>query len=89
MVGVEEPNGCNHGGVAVPVAVLVVRKKMQKVLFVTSMREIRTGARRRNERNTLQTRRFSGHGYGDTCYLNENRRDNSKTRANQNIVIRN
>ena len=65
MVGVEEPNGCNHGGVAVPVAVLVVRKKMQKVLFVTSMREIRTGARRRNERNTLQTRRFSGHGYGD------------------------
>ena len=43
VVGLQEPNGGNHGGVAVPVAVLVVKKNAKSPLFNLVMGGIRTG----------------------------------------------
>ena len=38
MAGVQEPDGCNHGGVAVPVAVLCGKKMRQIVSTFTWVR---------------------------------------------------
>ena len=38
VAGVQEPDGCNHGGVAVPVAVLFGYKMRQNVLTFTWVR---------------------------------------------------
>ena len=53
MVGLQEPNGGNHGGVAVPVAVLVVKKNAKSAQINLVMGGIRTGERRRSERTNM------------------------------------
>ena len=50
MAGEQEPNGGNHGGVAVPDAVLVVKKNAKCAYINYDTGGIRTRGRQRSER---------------------------------------
>ena len=53
MADEHKPNGGNHGGVAVPDAVLVVKKNAKCAYFNYDTGGIRTGGRRRSERTEM------------------------------------
>ena len=55
MAGEQEPNGGNHGGVAVPDAVLVVKKNAKCAYFNhdTATGGIRSDGRRRSNRTGM------------------------------------
>ena len=83
MAGVQEPDGCNHGGVAVPVAVLFGNKMRQNIPIFTWMR-VRFEPVTHRERE-VQAQGFSGHGYRDdiTIFLN-----NWKTKWMGHLILK-
>ena len=62
---VQELNGCNHGGVAVPGAVLVVKKKRQKMHPYALMRVGLEPVNFDAASDTNMNGRLSRHGYRD------------------------